>query len=200
MSNPKTNHFVTGRVRLSYVHLNQPYAHQLGGEAKYSVTVLVPKSDIATRKLIDAAIAVAIQQGISTKWNGTKPPIVATPLYDGDGLRPNGEAFGAECAGHWVFTASAKSDKRPRVVSRSAQGLQDILDPSEIYSGIYGAVGVDAYPYNSNGKRGIAFGLTNVLKLADGDSLGGGTSAEDDFDEFIAPTTGGVNPITGLPY
>jgi len=208
MSNQKSNHFVTGPARLSYVHLNQPYAHQNGGEAKYSVTVLVPKTDLKTKAAIDAAIQVAIQMGIQKQWNGTKPPVIATPVYDGDGVRPNGENFGPECKGCWVFTASAKADRKPRVVDTA---VQDIMDPNALYSGIYGRVGVDAYPYNVSGKRGIAFGLTNVQKLADGEPLGSVTTAEDDFGDavpastsfaqpFHAPAGGGINPLTGLPY
>ena len=187
----KTNHFVTGNARLSYVHLNAPYAHQIGGEAKYSVTVLVPKTDKTTKARIDAAIQAATQLGISKQWNGAKPPVLATPLYDGDGVRPNGEAFGAECKGCWVFTASSKADRKPRIVNSQ---VQDIIDPNEIYSGIYGRVGVDAYPYNVSGKRGIAFGLTNVQKLTDGEPLGSVITAEDDFGEPVS-----INPMTGLP-
>ena len=187
----KTNHFVTGNARLSYVHLNAPYAHQIGGEAKYSVTVLVPKTDTKTKAHIDAAIQAATQLGISKQWNGAKPPVLATPLYDGDGVRPNGEAFGAECKGCWVFTASSKADRKPRIVNSQ---VQDIIDPNEIYSGIYGRVGVDAYPYNVSGKRGIAFGLTNVQKLTDGEPLGSVITAEDDFGEPVS-----INPMTGLP-
>ena len=195
MSNQNSNHFVTGQARLSYVHLNAPYAHQNGGEAKYSVTVLVPKTDTKTKAAIDAAIATAIQLGISKQWNGTKPPVIATPMYDGDGVRANGEPFSAECKGHWVFTASSKADRKPRIVNNL---VQDILDPNEIYSGIYGRVGVDAYPYNASGKRGIAFGLTNVQKLQDGEPLGSVTTAEDDFGAPV--NNANINPMTGLPF
>jgi hypothetical protein len=99
------NHVVTGRARLSYVHLLQPYANKNSGEEKYSVTVLVPKSDVATRQRIDAAIEAASQNGVKL-WGG-RPPKVANPVYDGDGTRPSdGMPFGDECKGHWVFTAS----------------------------------------------------------------------------------------------
>ena len=36
----------TGKARLSYVHLFKPYAATPGQEEKFSVTVLVPKSDV----------------------------------------------------------------------------------------------------------------------------------------------------------
>lgn len=93
----------TGEVRMSYVHLFKPYAYQPGQEEKYQVTILVPKTDTDTMGRINAAIEAAKQKGISGKWNGMCPPIVPTPVYDGDGVRPSdGMTFGPECKGHWV--------------------------------------------------------------------------------------------------
>lgn len=168
---------VTGKARLSYVHLFTPYASQQGAEPKYSVTILVPKSDVATKQRIDAAINAAIQEGIASKWNGVRPPVLAIPVYDGDGVRPSdGMPFGDECKGHWVFTASSK--QAPQVVDIS---INPIINQSEIYSGIYGRVSVRFFPYASNGKKGIGCGLGNVQKLEDGEPLGGRTSAASDF-------------------
>ena len=79
----------TGEVRLSYVHLFKPYAAMAGQEEKYSVTVLVPKTDVDTMGRINAALDAAKQKGISEKWNGQCPPIVPVPVYDGDGVRPS---------------------------------------------------------------------------------------------------------------
>lgn len=167
----------TGKARLSYEHLFQPYAHQQNQEPKYSVTILVPKTDIATKSRIDAAIAAATQNGISKCWNGAKPPIVAIPVYDGDGVRPtSGEPFGDECKGCWVFTASSKQP--PQVVDL---GLNPIINASEVYSGCYARVNVNFFPYNSNGKRGIGCGLNAVQKLEDGEPLGGGVSVAEAF-------------------
>ena len=58
-----------------------------------------------------------------------------------------------------------------------------ILDASELYSGIVGRASINFYAYNSNGNRGIACGLNNLQKLADGTPLGGHSRAEDDFAE-----------------
>ena len=38
------------------------------------------------------------------------------------------------------------------------------------------------YGFSTNGNKGIAAGLGNIQKLRDGESLGGRTNAEDDFD------------------
>lgn len=169
------NQFTTGEARLSYVHLYEPYSSN-GGEAKYSTTVLVPKNDVQTKARIDAAIEYAKQKGVAEKWNGVLPPVVALPIYDGDGVRPNGEPFGAECKGHWVFTASNKNP-----VQMVDAGMNPIVQKGEIYSGCYARVCVSVFAYNSNGKRGIGFGLEAVQKLRDGDPLGGGVSVADAF-------------------
>lgn len=213
----------TNRARLSYEHLFRPYAHQPNQEPKYSVTILVPKTDVETKRRIDAAIAAATNAGVSKCWNGVKPPVLAIPVYDGDGVRPNGEPFGAECKGCWVFTASSKN--APQVVDLS---LNPIINQSEVYSGCYARVNVNFFPYNSNGKRGIGCGLNAVQKLEDGEPLGGGISAAEAFGTFGAPASVppapapaqpvynqappqgypvppadpyyGIDPITGMPY
>ena len=168
--NDMTN-VTTGEVRLSYVHLFKPYAHSAGQEEKYSCTVLVPKTDIATMERIRAAVEAAKQKGISDKWNGSCPPVVPIPVYDGDGARPSdGDEFGPECGGHWVFTARAGADHPPEVVD---QNLNPVINQSEVYSGIYARVNVSFFPYSFSGKKGIGCSLGAVQKLRDGETLGG---------------------------
>lgn len=218
----------TGEVRLSFVHLFKPHAFQPGQEEKFSCTVLVPKSDADTMGRINTAIEAAKQRGISEKWNGQCPPILATPVYDGDGVRPSdGEAFGPECKGHWVFTASNTTDYPPAIVD--AQG-NPIINQSEVYSGMYAKVNVTFFPYAFGGKKGIGCRLNPVMKTRDGEALGGSApSAAQAFGSpqptaqpgyttgqnppfattgqtsYAAPqytqqTAPRINPITGLPY
>lgn len=185
----------TGRVRLSYVHLFKPYAAMPGQEEKYSVTILVPKSDTDTMTRINAAIEAAKQRGVSDKWGGVCPPMVPTPVYDGDGARPSdGMPYGPECKGHWVFTASAKADYPPEIVDKMGN---PIINQSEIYSGIYGRVNVSFYPYSFGGKKGVGCGLGPVQKLEDGESLGGSApTAAQAFGAPAAPQYGAAMPAT----
>lgn len=202
-------HVVTGECRLSYVHLLKPAARQPGQDPKFSVTVLVPKTDRATMQRISAAIEAAAQEGASSKWGG-RPPVFAKPVYDGDGVRPSdGNPFGSECKGHWVFTASCAADRQPQIVDTQ---LQAIVNPTEIYSGMFGRVGIDFFAYNAQGKKGVGCGLSNVQKTKDGEPLGSYTSAADDFGgagyaaaqpgydpKAFVQVTDDVDPITGLP-
>ena len=100
---------LTGEVRLSYANLTTPRAAQQGQEPKYSVTLLIPKTDHATKADIDAAINAAATEAVSKVWNGVRPPQIAIPVWDGDGVRKSGMPFGDECKGHWVITASTKN-------------------------------------------------------------------------------------------
>lgn len=81
---------------------------------RYSVTLLIPKTDTATKADIDSAIQAAANEALSKVWNGVRPPVLKVPVYDGDGVRPSGVPFGDECKGHWVLNASTKN--KPQVV------------------------------------------------------------------------------------
>jgi hypothetical protein len=186
MGNQNLKELVTDKVRLSFAHLFTPYAGKNGEEPKYSVTILVPKTDITTKQRIDAAINAAVQEGISSKWNGVRPPVISIPVHDGDGVRPSdGMPFSEDYRGHWVFSASSKQP--PEIVDQS---MQRIINQSEIYSGVYARVQVRFFSYASNGKKGIGCSLGPVQKLEDGEPLGGRVSAAAAFSTPLA----GYNP------
>lgn len=168
---------LTGEVRLSYCNLTTPRASQQGGEPKFSVTLLIPKTDTTTKADIDAAINAAAQEALTKTWNGARPPVLKVPIHDGDGVRQSGVPFGDECKGHWVITASTKN--KPQVV-----GIDNInceLALSDIYSGMYGRVTIRFFGYSNSGNKGIGCGLGNVLKTRDGEPLSGQASAASDF-------------------
>jgi hypothetical protein len=202
---------LTGEVRLSYANLTKPRASQQGGEEKYSVTLLIPKTDAATHRDILSSIEAAAKDAQGKLWNGVRPPVLPTPLHDGDGVKENGTPYGAECKGHWVMTASSKN--KPEVMRRTDIGLAEV-PPQEIYSGMRALVTVNFFGYNSNGKRGVGCGLGNVLKTRDDEPLSGGASAEVDFANVAVPAYAApqyapdapqqrvpyLNPLTGQPY
>ncbi len=194
---------LTGEVRLSYCNLIQPRAPMNGqGDPKFSVTILIPKNDLATKADIDASIEAAARDAVGKLWGGVRPRFESI-VWDGDGVRKNGMPFGAECKGHWVLTASTK--QKPQVV-----GIDNInveLAPQDIYSGMYGRVTLRFFGYSQSGNRGVGCGLGNVMKTRDGEPLSGGASAAADFAGVgnavmppVDPVTGrAINPITGQP-
>lgn len=163
---------VTGKVRMSFVQVFQAKSYQ-GGAAKYSVTILVPKSDTATVKKIKAAIQAAKEDGISSKWGGKEPKNLWNPLRDGDeekaDERPEYEG---------MYFINCKSDRKPVVVDKD---LNEILDPDEFYSGCWGRASINFYPYD-NTTKGVAAGLNRLQKLKDDTRFGGDSgSVEEDF-------------------
>lgn len=172
---------VTGKVRFSYVALMMPKM-DLNGKEKYSVTALLPKSDIQSKQAIDAAIQQAITDGTNGIWKGLVPPQIPTPIHDGDGVKQDGTPYGPECKGHWVFTASTNANPqypKPEVVDATGQ---PILQATEVYSGMYGRLSVTFAPYFSAGKKGIGCYLNHAQKLEDGEPLAGTkASASEDF-------------------
>lgn len=157
--------------RFSYLHCWEPNAVN-GGDPKYSVSAIIPKSDTETVEKIKKAIEQAKKDSVS-KWGGKIPASLKLPLRDGDIDRTEDEAY----ADSYFFNANSR--QAPQVVDKN---VQPILEQSEVYSGCYGRISVNFYGFNNNGNRGIAAGLGNIQKLRDGESLGGRSNADEDFD------------------
>lgn len=178
MSNKVNNPMkvITGPdTRWSYANVWEPKAIN-GGTPKYSVSLIIPKSDTVTIQKIRAAIEAAYKEGeAKLKGNGRSVPalsVLKTPLRDGDAERPDDEAYAN------AYFVNANSATAPGIVDADRQ---PILDRSEVYSGVYGRASINFYAFNSNGNKGIACGLNNLQKIRDGEPLGGKSRAEDDF-------------------
>ena len=171
------------------------------GDPKFSVTLLIPKSNPNIKQELDAAMNAAAEVGVNAKWNGVRPARIESVVHDGDGVRPSGEPFGEECRGCWVVTASSKN--KPYVCG--ADNVNCELAPTDIYSGMYARVSINFYAYNSAGKRGVGCGLRAVMKTRDGEPLSNSvvTAAEFAGVGGVQPqagyTPGQINPITGQP-
>ena len=169
----RTTKVVTGKVRFSYCNVWTPKSIN-GSDPKYSVSLIIPKTDKETVANINAAIEAAKQEGLS-KFGGKIPANLKLPLRDGDIDRADDENY-ANC-----YFVNANSTTAPGIVDRNRK---PIMDSTEVYSGCYGRASITFYAFNTNGNKGIACGLQNLQKLADGEPLGGRSRAEDDFDAF----------------
>ena len=174
-------------TRWSYANVWEPKSIN-GGTPKYSVSLIIPKSDTRTVAKINpksdtrtvakikAAIEAAYQEGqAKLKGNGRSvPPLSAikTPLRDGDIERPDDPAYAN------AYFINANSATAPGIVDADRN---PVLTRSEVYSGVYGRASINLYAFNSNGNKGIACGLNNLQLIRPGEPLGGKASAEADF-------------------
>jgi len=171
MNENQATKVVTGKVRFSYLHVWEPAAVEEGSQKKYSVSLIIPKSDTDTVARIKNAIQSALEAD-KAKFGGKIPASLKLPLRDGDIERADDDAY----LNSWFLNAN--SSKQPGIVD---QNVQPILRQDEFYSGCYGRASINFFAFNTNGNKGIACGLNNIQKLSDGELLGGRTTAEFDF-------------------
>lgn len=168
----KDTRVVTGEVRASFAHVDEPVALQEGQDPKYSLQIIISKDDKDTIDVINKAIDNAIAAGTS-KFGGKAPKksMLKLPLRDGDTERDSEEY--ENC-----YFINCNTKQAPQVVDEK----RNKVDPSTVYSGCYVRVSLNFYAFSVNGNKGIAAGLGNVQFLRDGEPLGGGhVSAADDF-------------------
>lgn len=166
---------VTGKVRFCYTNVFEPTAMNEGDTPKYSICILIPKSDSKTLEKIKKAIEAAKQAGKAklANKNGQLPADAALklPLRDGDIERPDDPAF------ENMYFINANSNRKPSIVDKE---LNPIMGKEDFYSGCYGRASINFYAFNVSSK-GIAAGLNNLQKLEDGEMLSGGSTADEDF-------------------
>ncbi|SCY26338.1 DUF2815 family protein [Alkaliphilus peptidifermentans] len=160
-------------VRFSYANVFEPKSIN-GSDPKYSVSIIIPKTNSEAIKAIEKAIEEAKKDGIQrfgAKF--TSGSNFKSPLRDGDTDRPEDETYEDS------YFINANSKVKPGIVDRK---LQPISNQTEFYSGCFGRVSINIFPYSAAGNKGLAAGLNNIQKTEDGESLGGKARAEDDFE------------------
>ena len=164
--------------RFSYCHVFQPRKNEQSGKMKYDCCLIVSKDDTQAVQLINEAIEGA--KALYKEKFGAPKGRLKTVVHDGDEDRPDDDNF----AGKLYINAS--SNRKPGVKMIEAGMLVDCLDEEEFYSGVKGAAGLRFYPYNNAGNTGISCNLDNLLKLEDGDRIGGGSmSADQAFADLV---------------
>lgn len=168
---------VTGRKTVfSYAHVFEPKAVVEGGQEKYSVSLIIPKSDTETINKIKGAIKAAYTEGLSKlKGNSKVAPTLESlrpVLRDGDVDKPEDEAYKNS------YFVNAKSSRKPYICDANNN---EIIDKDEVYSGCVGRASISFYVYNNGTSKGVACSLNGIQKLQDGEPLGGTGSAKNDF-------------------
>ena len=171
-----------GEVRFSYANVFAKRKNDDGSDGKYTVCLLIPKADAQAKKLIDAAVEAAKQAGVQNKWNGKLPSAAKLhlPLRDGDAECPDDPNY----EGMWFMNASSTQKPGVRVLENGV--MSEALDSDDFYSGCWGAVVVNFFPYSVSGNVGVAAGLNNLIKTRDDERFGGGRSADADFGDMAS--------------
>lgn len=171
----KENRVVFGPCRLSYAHLFEKWQpDNAAGDAKYMTNVLIPKSEKKTIKALQEAIEATAKAGAAKFKNGKVPAKYDSPLRDGDDKED--ELY----QDHYYM--NPKSSSRPSVVDKNNQ---PIMDPEEMYSGVWAYISVSFFVYNVSGNQGVGCFLNSVRKFKDDERLGGNGNGADDFASII---------------
>lgn len=202
MSELQANEFITGEARLSYLNILEPKQIAGVGDPKFSVKVLIPKTDQATIDALKKAMQSAIQKGITEgkkpfgDFSEAKIATMRVNLEDGDVKYPDNP----ECKGHWCLNAKANAKDKPGILVQKGGKPTHLENPTDIYSGMKGMVHLQLYAYNTAGNAGVGVGLINILKTNDDEPLGGAVrkSAEDVFGAPASPFDN-VAPAAGTP-
>lgn len=160
-------------ARLSYANIFEPKSFN-NQDPKYSVSLLVPKSDKQTMKVIKDAIEAAKERD-KDKWKGKIPANLRIPVRDGDEDRPDDENY----ADHYFINANANKDRPPRLITR-VRG--QTATEEDLYSGCYAVAVVNFYGYNTAGNQGIGCGLVALQAFEDGERLSGASFDQDELD------------------
>ena len=204
MENPNlTTKCVIGKARASYVHVFKAESINTdGSDPKYSISLIIPKSDTALVEKIKGCIAAAYKAGVSQKWEGKSPKPWKNPLRDGDDERSDKPEY----VDSYFINASCKT--KPGVCKKAGTKMVDgkkkniivdIVDEGELYSGCWVFASVNFFAFGAKGNKGIACGLNNVLKVEDGEMLGGRTSSESDFGDMDIPDDVDGDPFGEAP-
>jgi hypothetical protein len=172
---------LTPKARLSYPYLFKvrPLSpdDDAGKKPRFECEMLFPKAtDLsALQKAVDAAIAA--------RWPdpAKRPKNLSLPIKDGDEKADRCDGYaGCYYIKPWTYN-------KPRVVDGHRA---DIRDEDAMYGGCYVRANVTCYAYDKLGKRGVAFGLLSIQKMADGDRFGGvSNDPQKDFDDVEAVAT-----------
>ena len=182
-------HVVTPElVRFSYVHLLEPYAMTPGAEAKYSVMLVIPKTNKKTIKKIRDAQKYVFDQKKSEFFKGLNFNQVKQTLRDGDDLQDISGLSSTEILENCYFM-NVSNKRKPQIVGTQRDTDNNFKplnnESDEIYSGMYGRVGITFFAYSKAGNKGISASLDNVQKVKDGEHLGDvSVDANTDFAEF----------------
>jgi len=172
--------------RMFFGDLAEPRGFSEDAAKKYSVTVLIPKTDKAGIKRIKDAVTAAVN---ATDWSEKAKKQVLKTCFDEDAyndyaILKDGDAWNERAAeegkepypqreGHYTVKCSRKdSFGAPAVFDADASPIPVIQIAGEIQRGYWINVNAQVYCYDFNGKKGAAMQFDAVQKVREDEIFG----------------------------
>lgn len=165
-----------GGLLATFVHLLEP--DDFGGHEKYTVTVIIPKSDKKTVKAVKEAIKAAMDRGADSTFKGKNMKKAHNPLKDGNDEDTEKYEYYKD-----AYVLKFSTTQKPNVIDR---GRNKLTEDEDVYSGMMIFVSGAAFPFFTDGSWGVSMILGNVVKVDDGERIGGGGfDLEDEFGDDL---------------
>lgn len=148
------------------------------GDPKHSCVLVWDATDDLSA--LQTALRQAAKETFADEW----PAKGKWPLKKGEEMFPGKEAFVGK-----LCMSSATSDQPTMVYRDDSGALVPIIDKAQLYSGCIVEAYVGIQGYNKTVNKGVGVFVNGILKVADGEHLGGGTrDASAMFGDTGAPT------------
>lgn len=171
---------ITPVFRLSYPSLFETSTFGDGGP-KYSCSAIWDPSMFSAK---DKQRWTEMQKAMNElSIAAFKKPLKELPANIKRGIRNGNEKPDDAAYGEGTFFASLTSKHKPGIVDSQRVEITD-ADRDQIYPGCYVRATVVPFSYD-NQSKGIALGLQNIQKVAEGERLDGRTSANEDFADDV---------------
>lgn len=166
-----------GRMSYPYLLTPNPKAKTKDGKLKYTVSLLLPPDtdlSVAKKAAQDAAV-----EKFGAKVNDEHfRKSLRLPFLDAFEKTKGDEQFKG-----WVMLRLASVNK-PQIIDASNA---EVIEPHEVYAGRWARFTVRAFAYDTDGNRGVSFGLQNAQLLDHGEPLAANFArATDEFDPVVA--------------
>lgn len=175
---------LSSEVRIAKPYLFEKSKNEQGVEKGYEIQILIDKSNVQVLQQIDQLIAEAVANG---PFANEPTAFFRKPLKDSMQPTPQSGKIPASSENGYGYGdcmyARVATKFQPQIMKFNAQGaMESVIDPNEVYSGMYAHVVISAYAYKMDGSKGVSLSLEAVLKSRDGEKIvgsGGGGGAVD---------------------
>jgi len=155
----------------SFLNLQKPRAVVVGGELRYSLTIIFDKEQQKRPEF--KALQVGIDDALKEKWPARLPTGLKSPFHDAAEKAGQYEGYKAGD----IFISPWSKDAPGCINARK----EDIIDWSEFFAGWLVRANVRPFAYDQGGNKGCSFFLDSVQFLKPGKRLDGRKAASESF-------------------